>query len=163
MEFKESFQYPTDINRTWEMLSDPEYAADRAEVLKMTNPSVDSDDHERSIKRSTTGGVPQDMLPAAAKRFISPSAKVVIKEEWKRVDNDRIHGHLEVSAQGVPAGLHADVEIKAKGDVSDAKMHGEVKVNIPLLGKRLEKEAVQFAPVLAQGEVDNAKKWVAAH
>ena len=42
-------------------------------------------------------------------------------------------------------------------------MHGEVKVNIPLLGKRLEKEAVQFAPVLAQGEVDNAKKWVAAH
>ena len=145
------------------MLSDPEYAADRAKVLKMTDPTVDSDDHEDSIKRTTTGGVPQDMLPAAAKRFISPSTKVLIKEEWRRVDNARIHGRLEVVGQGVPAGLHADVEIKANGDVSDASMHGEVKVKIPLLGKRLEKEAVQFAPMLAQGEVDNAKKWLAAH
>lgn len=163
MEFKETFQYPASIDRVWEMLSDPEYAADRAKELRITAPSVDSDAHENKVIRTTTGGIPQDEIPAAVKKFISPSAKATLKEVWERHGNERISGGIEVSAQGVPAHLNAHMELAGKSDVTDVTMRGELRVNIPLLGRRLEKEAIGAAPLLAKAEVENAQKWLAAH
>lgn len=161
MEFREQYQYPTPIDEVWAMFSNPAYSELRAEKLQMTDPTVRSQATDSEIKVTTTGGIPQDMLPAQAQRFISPNAQAVITEDWRRVGPGRISGSLSVAAQGVPAGLSATVVLEADGDVTKATMQGDVKVQIPLLGRRLEKEAVKFAPELVKGERETAQEFLA--
>ena len=161
MEFQERYVYPAPIEKVWEMFANPAYSELRAKKLMMTDPQVRSTATDSEIEVTTTGGVPQGMLPAAAKRFISPSTQVVLAEEWRRVGAGRISGSLSVSAQGVPAGLTSTVVLEADGNQTNAVMKGDVKVQIPLLGRRLEAEAVKFAPELVKGERQTAEEFLA--
>ncbi len=163
MEFNETYEYPADISRVWEMFSDQDYALERARELQMTSPSVEGSAKASEIKRVTTGGVPQDLLPNAAKRFIKPSAQVRISEVWRRSDSDQIVGQLQVVGDGIPASLKANVTLRGGESTTSASMSGDLSINIPFLGKRLEREAIGFAPQLAQAEVQIATKWLATH
>ncbi len=161
MQFKEEYTYDAPIDTVWKMFSDPGYASLRASKLQMTDPEVSADDSPDSIVSTTTGGVPTEMLPAAAKRFISPSTKAVFSEKWQRVGTDKIVGTIEVKAGGVPASLKADAELVGNGDKTNVVLNGEVKVSIPIIGKSVEREAVKFAPEIVKGELETSKEYLA--
>ncbi len=161
MEFKEDYVYDAPIAKVWEMFSNPDYSKLRAQKLMMTGPEVQNVAGSDDIQVKTIGGIPQDMLPPAAKRFVSPSTKAVIAEEWHREGPGRVIGALSVTGQGIPAALKARVSLTAEGNKTRAVMTGDLSIHIPLLGKRLEKEAIGFAPELVKGERETAAEFLA--
>lgn len=160
MQFNETYQYPAPIDEVWKMLSDPAYSTTRAQKLQLTSPQTESTTVNEEIQTVTTGGIDPEMLPAAAKKFIGPSTRVTIKEQWDRVGPGRITGSMSVEVKGVPAGLSATASLSADGDKTEATLQGDVTVRIPLLGKRLEREAIQLAPRLAKGEQEAAAEYL---
>ncbi len=161
MEFKEEYVYDAPIDTVWGMFANPDYSRLRAQKLMMTGPDVRNVAGADDIQVTTTGGIPQDMLPAAAKRFVSPSTKAVITEEWHREGPGRVIGALSVTGQGIPAALKAKVSLTADGNKTKAVMVGDLSIHIPLLGKRLEREAIGFAPELVKGEKETAAEFLA--
>lgn len=161
MEFNAEYQYQAPIDTVWNMFADPNYAIIRAKKLEMTDPKVEAHHTDQQTTSTTTGGVPTDMLPDMAKRFISPSTKAEFVEQWTRAGADKINGTIEVTAKGVPASLKASAILTANGDVTDVKMSGDVKVSIPFIGKRVEAEAVKFAPEIVKGEQETSAEYLA--
>lgn len=163
MEFKEEYEYDAPIDAVWKMFADPAYAALRASKLQLSDPEVKSQANDTQITSTTTVAVPTEMLPAAAKRFVSPSTKAVLAERWNRLNQDQIKGDMELSASGVPARLKAVATLKGNGNKTEVTMEGTVEVKIPLFGKRLEAEAVKFAPQIVKGEEEASAEYLASH
>lgn len=163
MEFKEEYEYDASIDAVWAMFSDPSYAILRASKLQLADPEVSVDASSDRISSTTRVAVPTEMLPAAAKRFISPNTEAVLAEKWTRPSNDVIRGQLELSAAGVPANIKLVSVLTADGTKTKVVSDGNVKVTIPLLGKRLESEAVKFAPMIIKGEQEASAEYLASH
>ena len=162
MQFTETYEYEAPVARVWEMLSDPAFVTSRDENLEIPNPTVETVAQENKVVSTTSGQVPPSMIPAAAQRFLKGGAEFLIREEWSLVDTSTIRGVLRAEGKGVPAFLAAQVELKqtAAGNTK-ATMNGEIKVNIPFLGAKLEKQALSFAPRLIAADKKAATDWLA--
>ncbi|WP_099332620.1 DUF2505 domain-containing protein [Actinomyces minihominis] len=164
MKFTESYMYDAPVTRVWDMLSDPTFVKARNAGLEIPNPHVESDAGESQILTTTSGEVPPSMIPPAAQRFLKGNTKFVIHEEWRLVNSTKIHGTLKAQGQGVPASLSADVQIvEVAGGSSKVTMNGDIKVNIPFLGAKLERQALGFAPRLIKADTEAASAWLSNH
>lgn len=163
MKFTESYTYDAPLAKVWEMLSDPAFVTARDEALQIPSPTVQTTATADQITSLTSGSVPPDMVPAAAQRFLKGSTSFAIREEWRRSTDTTINGRMSVEGKGVPASLRATVVLTAAGEKTKATMEGELKVSIPFLGPKLEKQAIGFAPQLVAGDQAAAAKWLASH
>lgn len=163
MEFKEEYEYDAPINAVWAMFSDPSYAALRASKLQLADPEVTVNASGDRISSTTRVAVPTEMLPAAAKRFISPNTKATLAEQWSRPSDDVIRGTMELSAAGVPGNIKLASVLTADGAKTKVTLNGTVVVTIPFLGKRLEAEAVKLAPMIVKGEQEASAEYLASH
>ncbi len=162
MKFTESYEYEAPVAKVWQMLSDPAFVTSRDENLEIPDPTVETNAQANQIVSTTSGEVPPSMIPAAAQRFLKGGAEFLIREEWRLVDATTIHGALRAEGKGVPAYLQAQVELRqTPAGNTKATMNGEIKVNIPFLGAKLEKQALSFAPKLIAADKKAATDWLA--
>ncbi len=164
MRFTESYAYDAPIDKVWQMLGDEQFVKDRDANLQIPDPTVQTQTSGDRITSSTTGDVPASMIPAAAQRFLKGGASFAIREDWHKVGPKEIRGEFRAEGKGVPAHIAAHVRLvqNAKG-MTDATMEGEIKVSIPFIGPKLEKQALAFAPQLIQADGQAAAKWIAAN
>ncbi len=161
VQFKEDYVYNAPIAQVWDLFKNPAYSKARATKLQMSDPQVQQAGGANDIETTTRGGIPSEMLPAAAAKFLGPNSTAVITEKWHRDGDKRIVGQIKVAGQGIPAELKATATLTPDGNKTKAVMEGEVSVHIPFLGRRLEKEAVKFAPELVKGEQETAAEFLA--
>lgn len=163
MKFTETYSYDAPLAKVWEMLSDPAFVAARDDALQIPNPKVETQANANQIVSVTSGAVPPEMIPAAAQRFLKGATSFVIREEWRRGAAGAASGKMTVEGKGVPASLKANIVLKEAGDQTQVTMEGELKVGIPFLGPKLEKQAIGFAPQLVAGDQKAAQDWLANH
>ena len=99
---------------------------------------------EHSVEISEAGGTTtvvitqtqaMDGAPAAARKLVGSSVKIVQREGWHAPD----HADFAMEIPGKPGHLRGSVELVDKGDGSCEEVFtGEVKVNVPLVGGKLE-------------------------
>lgn len=164
MRFEESYNYDAPVAKVWKMLSAESFVKDRNANLQIPDPAVNITATDKSIHTITSGEVPPSMIPAAAQRFLKSGASFVINEEWNLVNPTEIKGSFKAQGKGVPAHLLASINlIQNASGTTDVTMHGEIKINIPFLGAKLEKQALGFAPELVQADGKAATDWLAAN
>lgn len=163
MKFTESYSYDAPLDKVWQMLSDPEFVTARDEALQIPDPRVETKADGTNIVSVTSGEVPAGMIPAAAQRFLKGGASFAIREEWRRDSDKLATGTMDVQAKGVPVSLNANITLKADGDKTGATMDGELKVSIPFLGPKLEKQAIGFAPQIVAGDQKAAQAWLSTN
>jgi hypothetical protein len=76
-----------------------------------------------------------DGAPAAARKLVGSSVQIVQRETW----TDAEHADFAMEIPGKPGHLRGAISLVDKGaDGCDEVFAGEVKVNVPLLGGKLE-------------------------
>jgi hypothetical protein len=158
MKIKESFTYPdTDVESVYALISDPAFreeavAAVGGQDIEVTiEPSGDG--HTVTVIQTQPAKVP-DFI----KKFVGDSVKVKQTERWGGPDGDgNRSAEVKFTVIGQPAGMLAQVDLSGEGDVSFV-IDGDLKVNVPFLGKKIEPEIAKIIAASLRSDVEQGIK-----
>ncbi|MBA8795320.1 hypothetical protein FHX74_002948 [Friedmanniella endophytica] len=124
--------------------------------------------HALEFEASSTGNdtTASRKLPApdSARKFVGSTLTVVEKVHWEQPSDDGSRrGDVDMTVPGQPVTLKGFYQLYAGGRGSVLTLTGDLKVNVPLLGKKLEESAAPA--VLAGFKTQQAvgDDWLAAH
>ncbi len=141
--------------RAYAMLTDEAYLTEVCEASKAKSYSVEVDGDTTRSRRVLEA-------PAAAARFTGPDMEVVEEIAWGPAEADGSRrGRLTITVPGQPVNMNGTANLTAAGEGSLLEVSGDLKVNVPLLGKKLEQSAAPavLAAVDVHQEVGN--RWLA--
>ncbi|MFZ0140970.1 MAG: DUF2505 domain-containing protein [Aeromicrobium sp.] len=158
MKIKESFTYPdTDVEAVYALISDPAFreeavAAVGGQDIEVTiEPSGDG--HTVTVIQTQPARVP-DFI----KKFVGDSVKVKQTERWAGPDgNGNRSAEVKFTVIGQPADMLARVDLSGQGDVSFV-VDGDLKVNVPFLGKKIEPEIAKIIAASLRSDVEQGIK-----
>lgn len=137
------------------MLTDPRYLD---EVCRAT----ESSSYDVDVTGSTTRTTRSFPAPEAVARFVGGTLTVSEQTAWGDAGPDGARtGELEMTVQGQPVSLRGRLSLAAGGPGSVVELTGQLKVAIPLLGKKLEQSS---APAVLAGfgkQQEVGTRWLA--
>jgi hypothetical protein len=138
MKLHESFDYPAGPEAVFALISDPEFRRDATisaggEDVKVTvEPSGDG------ITVTIVRKQPAD-VPEAIKKFTGESVTIKQLERWGGPDaKGGRKAKVEMSVAGQPARMQGSATLEPNGKGTAFTVSGEVKVNVPFVGKKIE-------------------------
>lgn len=154
--------YSASIDQIWAMLSDQSYWESKYTELGATNLQWKTFNvGESALTVSSVREVAAN-LPAAAKKVIGETAEITQTEEWTKDDNG-LNCTISIATKGAPGGTDGTMTVKSVDGNATWTADFDIKVNIPLLGKKLE--GVMFEETgqnFANEKVFN-DNWLASH
>ena len=100
--------------------------------------------------------------PESAARFTGPQLTIVEEVQWAEAGGDGSRtGALTMTVTGQPVRLTGELRIAPGGRGTTVALSGELKVNIPLLGRKLEESS---APAVLAGfrtQQEVGDRWLA--
>ena len=158
MKIKESFTYPdTDVESVYALISDPAFREEAVAIVGGQDIEVaiepSGDGHTVTVIQTQPAKVP-DFI----KKFVGDSVKVKQTERWSGPDgNGNRSAEVKFTVIGQPADMLARVDLSGKGDVSFV-VDGELKVNVPFLGKKIEPEIAKIIAASLRSDVEQGIK-----
>lgn len=135
-----------------------EFAAPVDEVFAMMTDQtyleeVCRESRARSFEATVTGTITRTVrvlpAPQAAARFTGPEVTVVEETAWGPAAGDGSRrGRVDLTIQGQPVRMQGTMQLVAGGPGTIADLVGELKVAIPILGRKLEQSS---APAVLAG------------
>lgn len=110
--------------------------------------------HEKSastISYRMRQGIPSDKLPSMVRGMHSGDLHVEREQEWE-VSGDAASGTATASVTGVPGSITARSELTPQGGGTALRITGEVKVNVPLIGGKIERTIAEHVGQLLERE-----------
>ena len=155
-------QYAASTDQVWAMLQDQAYWDAKYAALGATNlewleftPAGDT------LKVSSVRHVVAN-LPTAAKKIIGPTAEVTQTEEWTR-SRDELSANITVNTKGAPGGFTGSSKVSPSDAGSSWSTHFDIKISIPLLGKKLESAAYDETGDNFVKEKSFNDEWLSEH
>lgn len=138
MKFRHVNSYAASPSTVHAMLVTPEFREEVCTYQRALQHTVDvTDDGERTtvvIRQSQA----MDGAPAAARKVVGSSVEIVQREVWRDAE-DTVTAEFAMEIPGKPGHLKGAITLVDKGDgTCDEVFSGEVKVNVPLIGGKLE-------------------------
>ncbi len=154
--------YTGSPDQIWAMLSDQAYWAGKYETLGASNLQWKTfNATETALTVSSVREVAAN-LPAAAKKIIGDTAEVTQTEEWTK-SGDELACKITITTKGAPGGTNGSMAVKAAGAGSTWSVEFDIKVSIPLLGKKLEGIMLDETGENFVKEKIFNDKWLASH
>lgn len=105
-------------------------------------------------------GVDAAKLPSAVRSILRGDLIVERAERW-RPDGPRYASTSTVTINGVPGEIRGQARLGTKDGASLLVTRAEVRVNIPLVGGKLEQVVAEQVTKLLATEAEFAEKWLA--
>ena len=158
LEFSQSVTYPGTVDEVVAMFLSPGYQERRfgSFVVEGSSSAVVEGD-----RITFSGTVRPELIPSAASRFVKGDLRVSFVEEWSR-DEAVARSRSMVTVEGAPVSFRA-VSVLSPRSGAERDVTGDVSVRIPLLGGRIEKEAVARAGRVIERERELAASWLEEH
>ncbi|HEX4728302.1 MAG TPA: DUF2505 domain-containing protein [Jatrophihabitans sp.] len=100
-------------------------------------------------------------VPDYVRRFVGDSITVRQIEDWSAPDGRGARrAEIRLSIQGQPAGMTGTAQLTPDGNGCVEQITGDVKVAIPLLGRKIEPEIVKVIEAALRIEQRVAEEWV---
>ena len=149
-------------DQVWVMLSDQSYWDGKYEALGASNLQWKtfnaSDD---SLTVSSVREVAAN-LPAAAKKIIGETAEVTQTENWRRSGDD-LTCQITIATKGAPGGTEGTMTVTPSAGGCTWTSNFDIKVSIPLLGKKLEAVMLEETGGNFVKEKAFNDEWLASH
>ncbi|MFT0762579.1 DUF2505 domain-containing protein [Actinomyces sp. F1_1611] len=163
MQFSEKYEYPAGFDQIWEMYADPEFHAQRLSAAQLEEATVNAHLDGDDLTVELRGQVSPEAIPAQVSRFVKGRLSLSLMETWHRTGSEAT-GRMTVDISGAPVKIGAELALTSPAAaLTERAMTGDLKVSIPLLGPRLEKEAMRFIPMLVNAELSAAEAWLSSH
>lgn len=159
MQFTQSVSYPGTVDEVVAMYLTPAYLERRFSQFVVEGSSTVSVEGERV---SFAGTVRPELIPAAAARFVKSDLRVTFTEEWA-TNEAGATSRTSVTVDGAPVSVEATSTLSPSDAGSAREVSGNVSVRVPLLGGRIEKEAVTHLGRVVEREQALAAQWLEEH
>ena len=159
MEFTQSVSYPSTVEEVVAMYLTPDYQQRRFGSFLVEGSESVAVEGERI---TFSGTARPELLPAAAARFVKGALRVSFAEEWRR-DEAVARSRTTVTVDGAPVSVEAPSTLASADTGCTRDVTGNVSVRVPLLGGRIEKEAVTHLGRVVERERELATQWLEEH
>ena len=159
MQFTQSISYPGTVDEVVAMYLTPAYLERRFGQFVVEGSQAVSAEGERV---SFAGTVRPELIPAAAARFVKSDLRISFTEEWAR-DEAGATSRTSVTVDGAPVSVEATSTLSPSDAGSAREVSGNLSVRVPLLGGRIEKEAVSHLGRVVEREQALAAQWLEEH
>ena len=146
MQFTQSMSYPGTVDEVVAMYLTPAYLERRFGQFVVEGSSTVSAEGQRV---SFAGTVRPELIPAAAARFVKSDLRITFTEEW--------------TTNEAGASVEATSTLTGTETGCTREVTGNVSVRVPLLGGRIEKEAVAHLGRVVEREQALATQWLEEH
>lgn len=156
MEINTRLVFPADPQTVFDLMTNKEFLTEVAQEAGASDLSVRVDGLSTSSERTLPA-------PEATQKITGPTIRIVEERVWSaaRPDGSRT-ATLNLTVPGQPMTMPGTVTISKQGDGTRIDVQGTLTVNIPLVGKKLEKLS---APAIEDGiraEERVALRWLRA-
>ncbi len=146
-------------------------ATPKAVYLMMTDPAwledlisrSEATSHTVSVAGSTTRIEMALPAPKEVSRFAGNALKLVQTVEWADpAADDSRDGTLTVDSPGLPVDMHGQARMYPGGKGTIVDYSGALKVNIPLMGKKVEQMASPYIKDAIDSQQEAGDEWLAS-
>ncbi|WP_133300547.1 DUF2505 domain-containing protein [Seongchinamella sediminis] len=130
------YQIECDAGTVFQYLTDRDFLVERIEALGEDPPTVKVSRKGKSVEIKLQR-VRHLKLPAVAARIVGDDQRFEMIERW-RADGDGWTGDYTLDVVGVPARIEAEFELRPAADGCVYSISHSPRVNVPLVGKKLE-------------------------
>ncbi len=142
MEISARVEFAADPDRVFAMVTDQRY-------LDRVCQASHAEAYETSVDGTTTHTSRTLPAPEMASRFTGPTLNVVERVEWGEAGADGSRtAAVTLNIPGQPVEMKGKLELTPGGPGTVLELTGDLKVAIPLLGRKLEQSA---APAVLAG------------
>lgn len=131
------YMYPAGLGRVFALFGDPEVLAEKYAAAGATDVEFLECDGDDRRHRTVTRRRVESAIPDFASRFLSPRNAITQTEEWGPLEGGRRDGRWSVDVHGVPVGMDGAMSLEEQDGQTRYEVTVEVKVGIPLVGKKL--------------------------
>jgi hypothetical protein len=162
--FNARITYAAPVSQVAEMLADPAYVERKVAASKPVSSAVDvqgtaAADFTVTTERALSTGD----LPSAVQNLVGRTIELRLVERWGAAAPDGSRqGTLELEVLGKPASARGTVTLAPSGaDQTVLTYEGGVEARIPLLGRKIEQQAVQQVQTVLDVEQAVGSAWLA--
>ncbi len=163
MRFEVHHRFKCSAERLWTIIMDTAYQAQVDQAARLTRTVVEdrqtADGPRRSVRFE-----PEATLPAAAQRALGTKKLVYLQEQrWRERD---LSMKWRVVVEALPDRVRCSGDFKVSpraGGECERRVTGEVVVNIPLLGARIERRIVDELKDSYGRTADVTRSWITQH
>lgn len=153
---KQIYQAMTDVTQLKERLRD---LGGSAHELLSHEPT------ETGFRFHIAQGVPADLLPAVARTAVGGDLHIDRSESWREADDEHFTGEIAAEVAGVPCVITGSRWLREVTDadgkhISELVTEGEVRVNVPLIGGKLESVVADEVSKLLDAEYRFTTDWL---
>lgn len=163
--FDLSADYPVDVEEVFTAFGDRQYwlarlAESGADVATLDALTVADDG---TVDVSATQSLARWRLPALAAQFHRGDLDVVRREIWRPVQAGVSRGEVDAEVKGAPASLSSTARLAPLPSGSQLSVSATVRVNVPLVGGKLESFIAGALGDLLAAEQRFTASWLAEH
>jgi hypothetical protein len=141
MKLKETFSYPAGVEEVFALISDDAFRTKTAEDTKARDVStkVEKDGNDTVVTLVRTQPATSSKVPDFVKKLIGDTVTIKQVERWAApgADGNRT-ATVTMKVAGKPAGFKGKATLKADGKGAEFVVSGDVKVDVPFVGKKVE-------------------------
>lgn len=142
MDITSDAEFPADPNRVFAMLTDQKY-------LEQVAVASHALSHECTVEGTTTRSKRELRAPEQAQKFTGAHLTIVEEIVWGEAGADGGRsGQITLTAPGQPLVMKGTATLAPSGAGSVVSVKADLKINVPLLGRKLEASA---APLVLEG------------
>lgn len=154
MKLSERFEYPASPDQVFALVSDPTFREESCVHQGAREHSV-SVTIEGTTTVVTIERTMESDMPDFIKKLTGDTVTVTQIEKWGPADSSGARtADVEVDIHGQPARMRGTSTIAASGAATVMTLDGDVKVALPLIGKRIEPEVAKAISASLREEVE---------
>jgi len=139
VKLSQEYAYPAGVEQVYELITDPSFREEDCAAQGSADYAVtvvpEGDGHAVTIRRT----MPADDMPDLVRKLTGDTVKVEQTENWGPPGPDGARtADVKVEIIGQPAQMKGTATLTGSGDTAAFRVNAEVKVSIPLLGKKIE-------------------------
>lgn len=156
-------RYPLPSAKVYATLVDPDYlrakldavGGNNAELVELTS----DPDGARIVLRQ---GVSQDLIPGPIKKILRGDLVIERTETWRRAEPGHYDGTVSARVKDTPGRIGGALRLvdADAGAASEYRVEGTAKVDVPLVGGRIESVIVDQVVKLMELEAQFTADWL---
>ena len=151
--------FPGSLDQVRAMLTDPEYARNRAKQTGAISCEVTVTSAPGGATVVTTKRVLPADLPAFASALVGPNLEVTECQTWAPVAGGTCAAPFEVSFSG-PLGATGVITLTSTGSQTTSQITATIRATVPFVGGKLEKMAQEQLVRYLQKDEELGRDWL---